>query len=90
MDRGRYGSDTLSTHALMRAGVVQLSEWGVLPRIRDAGTPAVRTVTFRYGDEAVEVPVKPRGRVDALYAPRRTVLDRAIVDEAAAAGVEVA
>ena len=29
LDRGRYGADTLSTHALMRGGVVQLHRWGL-------------------------------------------------------------
>ena len=38
IDRGRYGTDTLSTHALMRGGVLQLARWGVLPSIA-ASTP---------------------------------------------------
>src|SRR3712207_9307046 len=33
VDRGSYGADTLSTHALMRGGVLQLHRWGVLPRL---------------------------------------------------------
>src|SRR5215813_3840312 len=41
LDRGRYGTDTLSTHALMRGGVLQLSRWGLLEKIIAAGTPAV-------------------------------------------------
>jgi 2-polyprenyl-6-methoxyphenol hydroxylase-like FAD-dependent oxidoreductase len=90
VDRGRYGTDTLSTHALMRGGVLQLARWGVLPRVLAAGTPPVRRATFIYGDEAVAVPVKPKDGVDALYAPRRTVLDRMIVDAAAEAGADVA
>jgi 2-polyprenyl-6-methoxyphenol hydroxylase-like FAD-dependent oxidoreductase len=89
LDRGREGSDTISTHALMRAGVLQLSRWGVLDRIRAAGTPAVRTTTFHYADEAIEIAVKPRDGVDALYAPRRTVLDQALVDAARSAGATV-
>ena len=32
IDRDRHGSDTLSTHGLMRAGVLQLARWGVLAR----------------------------------------------------------
>lgn len=90
IDRGRHGSDALSTHALMRGGVLQLDRWGVLPRILAADTPAVRAATFVYGDESVRVAVKSRDGLDALYAPRRTVLDRAIVDAAAQAGVELA
>src|SRR5262245_28105211 len=86
-DRGRYGTDTLSTHALMRAGVLQLLKFGVLPGIIEHATPEIRSVSFIYGDDEIRVPVKSRDGVDALYAPRRTVLDRAIVDVAADAGV---
>ena len=39
LDRGRYGADTLSTHALMRGGVVQLHRWGLLDAVVAAGTP---------------------------------------------------
>jgi 2-polyprenyl-6-methoxyphenol hydroxylase-like FAD-dependent oxidoreductase len=90
VDRGRYGADTLSTHALMRGGVLQLARWGVLPRVLAAGTPPVRRATFLYGGDSLSVPVKPRDGVDALYAPRRTVLDRAIVDVALEAGAHAA
>jgi flavin-dependent dehydrogenase len=89
MDRGTYGSDTLSTHALMRAGVVQLSRWGLLDAIRAAGTPPVRGAAFHYGDDVIEVAIRPQPDVDALYAPRRTVLDRVLVDAARDAGVDV-
>jgi 2-polyprenyl-6-methoxyphenol hydroxylase-like FAD-dependent oxidoreductase len=86
LDRSRYGSDTVSTHALMRAGVLLLDRWGVLAAIRAAGTPPIRSMTFFYGDDAVPVTLRPSPGVDALYAPRRTVLDTALVDAAAAAG----
>jgi flavin-dependent dehydrogenase len=90
IDKATYGSDTLSTHALMRGAVMQLHRWGVLPRIVTAATPPVTTTTFEYRREAVQVAVEPRFGVDALYAPRRTVLDRALLDEAALAGAELA
>jgi len=32
VDRQQCGSDTLSTHALMRGAVVQLSRWGILTK----------------------------------------------------------
>jgi len=89
VDRGRYGTDTLSTHALMRGGVFLLSRWGLLDRIVEAGTPPVRRTRFEYGDGDVSITIKPTAGVDALYAPRRTVLDRLLVDAAAAAGAEV-
>lgn len=89
IDRGGYGTDTLSTHALMRGAVLQLHRWGVLPRIVEMGTPAVRSTTFHYGEETIALPIKPVHGVDALYAPRRTVLDSVLVDAAQEAGAEV-
>jgi 2-polyprenyl-6-methoxyphenol hydroxylase-like FAD-dependent oxidoreductase len=90
IEQGARGGDTLSTLALMRAGVLQLSRWGLLDAIKSAGTPPVHITTFHYGDDAVEIPIKPRDGVDALYAPRRTVLDPLLADAAAAAGAHVA
>jgi 2-polyprenyl-6-methoxyphenol hydroxylase-like FAD-dependent oxidoreductase len=89
IDRGRRGSDTLSTHALMRAGILQLRRWGLLDGLTATGVPPVHRAVFHYADAAVEVPVKPRDGVDALYAPRRTVLDPVLVDGAIAAGADV-
>jgi menaquinone-9 beta-reductase len=89
IDRSPYGSDTLSTHALMRAGVVQLSRWGLLEAVKQAGTPTIATTSFHYGDEVVRVPIKSSSGVDGLYAPRRAVLDRLLVDAARAAGAHV-
>jgi 2-polyprenyl-6-methoxyphenol hydroxylase-like FAD-dependent oxidoreductase len=89
VDRGRYGTDTLSTHALMRGGVLQLTRWGLLDEIIAAGTPAVRRTTFRYADDLVPINLKESYGVEALYAPRRTVLDPILVDAAAAAGADV-
>jgi 2-polyprenyl-6-methoxyphenol hydroxylase-like FAD-dependent oxidoreductase len=90
VDRARFGSDTLSTHALMRAGVVQLQRWGLLANIVAAGTPPVRRTVFHYGDdEDVSVSIRPAAGVDALYAPRRTLIDAVIGDAAAAAGATV-
>jgi flavin-dependent dehydrogenase len=90
LDRGRYGSDTVSTHGLMRAGVLQLARWGILPAVRDAGTPAVRRTTFHYAHgHSVQVSIRPSLGVDALYAPRRHLLDRLLVDAAVHAGADV-
>jgi flavin-dependent dehydrogenase len=82
LDRVHPGRDTLSTHALMRAGVLQLERWGLLDAIVAHGTPPVTGVTFHYadGDEGVEL-------AQPLYAPRRTVLDAVLFDAAVTAGV---
>jgi flavin-dependent dehydrogenase len=89
LERGAFGADTLSTHAIMRGGVLQLSRWGVLDGIVAAGTPAVTRTTFSYSDASVVIDIKATPGVDALYAPRRTVLDPALVTAAVGAGATV-
>lgn len=89
IDRGAYAGDTLSTHALMRPAVLQLARWGLLDRLRRAGTPPIQSTRFHYGDEVVDVPIRARDGVDALYAPRRTSLDATLVDAARQDGAEV-
>lgn len=90
VDRAAAGSDTLSTHSLGRAALLQLHRWGVLDAIRSAGTPVTRTVVFDYGDEPTVLSVWAPGEpVDGLYSPRRTVLDPALVAAAVGSGAEV-
>lgn len=90
LERSPYGSDTLSTHGLMRAGVLQLSRWGLLDQVLAAGTPPVTRTLFHYpGSRPVRISIRASQGVPALFAPRRHVLDRILVDAAASAGVEV-
>jgi menaquinone-9 beta-reductase len=89
IDRQEYGADTMSTHALMRVGVLQLHRWGLLAAVMAEATPEIRSTTFHYGSESLRVKIKPEHGVDFLCAPRRTVLDRVLVDAARAAGAEI-
>ncbi len=89
VDRDAHGSDRMSTHALMRSGVVQLARWGVLEPLMAEGTPPVTRTTFHYPDMSHGIDIKPDFGVGHLLAPRRTVLDRVLVDAARAAGAEV-
>jgi 2-polyprenyl-6-methoxyphenol hydroxylase-like FAD-dependent oxidoreductase len=89
VDRSRYGTDTLSTHALMRGAVLQLHRWGVLPAIVEQGTPPVTATTFSYERDEVTVPIEPKHGITALYAPRRTLLDGLLSAMAVESGAEV-
>lgn len=88
IDRAAYGSDTFSSHALMRGAVTQLDRWGVSGELRRLA-PAIHRTVFRYGDETVEVDVTRDGRAEPLMAPRRFLLDRVLADAAAEAGADV-
>ena len=90
VERAGRGVDTVSTHGLMRAGVLQLSRWGLLDRILAAGTPPITRTVLHYGDgDPVQVSIRRSPGVDALYAPRRTVLDRILLEAAEEAGAVV-
>ncbi len=88
VDHDEPGTDTMSTHALMRGGVLQLARWGVLDAVLAAGTPIVTRTEFHYGADRVAVDIRPAFGTEGLCAPRRTVLDLALVRAAAAAGAE--
>jgi 2-polyprenyl-6-methoxyphenol hydroxylase-like FAD-dependent oxidoreductase len=85
----RAGTDTVSTHALMRGGVLQLHRWGLLDAVVAAGTPAIVSTEFAYGGEIETIDIRARGGTSALRAPRRTLLDLLLLEAAQAAGAEV-
>ncbi len=86
VDRAGPPKDTVSTHALMRSGVLQLSKLGVLERIVEAGTPAIRQINLVFGSQQIKFPVADAFGVDAYYAPRRTLLDTVLLEAAIDAG----
>lgn len=88
IDRATMPSDTLSTHALLRTGVLQLTRWGLIDRVASAGTPPVRDITLGFGDERIPFEVRAECGIDTFYAPRRFILDAILVEEAGADGVE--
>jgi 2-polyprenyl-6-methoxyphenol hydroxylase-like FAD-dependent oxidoreductase len=88
VDRATFPSDTVSTHLIHPPGVAALRRWGLLDRVVATGCPAIHTYAFDYG------PFTLAGspgvdRADVAYAPRRTVLDKILVDAASAAGMDV-
>jgi 2-polyprenyl-6-methoxyphenol hydroxylase-like FAD-dependent oxidoreductase len=89
IDRARLPSDTVSTLAIARGGVVQLARWGLLDALLGSGAPPIRQVSFRTGDTEEVRTVKERAGVDLLLAPRRYILDAVVADAAGAAGADL-
>jgi flavin-dependent dehydrogenase len=89
LDRARFPSDTVSTHFLWPRTTAALARWGLLDTLAATGCPPIETVTMQAGS------VVMRGRPEAvdgtavMYCPRRTVLDKMLVDAARAAGAEI-
>ncbi len=89
VERDAPGTDTLSTHALMRGAVMLLGKWGLADGLFAAGTPPVRQTRFVYGEAEVVIDIKTQHGVDALMAPRRTVLDPWLARAASASADEL-
>jgi 2-polyprenyl-6-methoxyphenol hydroxylase-like FAD-dependent oxidoreductase len=88
VDRATFPSDTISTHLVHPPGVAALKRWGLLERVVGTGCPAIDTYSFDFGPFAIS---GAPGTDDApvAYAPRRTVLDKLLVDAASQAGAEI-
>lgn len=88
VDRASFPSDTVSTHVVQPLGVAALARWGLLDPVVASGCPPMHTYLFDFGPFRLEgAPGTPDAPV--AYCPRRTVLDKILVDGAAASGVEV-
>jgi 2-polyprenyl-6-methoxyphenol hydroxylase-like FAD-dependent oxidoreductase len=88
VDRSTFPSDTLSTHILHPPGVAAMRRWGLLDRLTATGCPPIDTYSFDFGPFTLAgAPGTDDARV--AYCPRRTVLDKLLVDAAAEAGAEV-
>jgi 2-polyprenyl-6-methoxyphenol hydroxylase-like FAD-dependent oxidoreductase len=89
VDQARVGTDTLSSHQVQVPGVALLRDWGLLDALSAAGTPGVSRLSFDTGTAVLEGAYPSHAGVDALLSPRRTLLDRLLVDAAREAGAEV-
>ncbi|WP_433598103.1 NAD(P)/FAD-dependent oxidoreductase [Nocardia sp. CA-135953] len=93
VDRATFPSDTVSTHMVQAPGVALLEQWGLLDAVVAAGTPPIEKYTFDFGFPSGSVRIAGTARMPdgfcTAYAPRRTILDKILVDAAVAAGAEV-
>jgi len=89
VDQVLFPCDTISSHQLQVPGVALLHRWGLLGKLVAAGTPPARRVRFDAGGLVMNGRFPAHGGVDALYSPRRTLLDSILVEAAREAGAEV-
>ena len=89
LDRAEFPSDTVSTHFMWPRTTAALARWGLLDALAATGCPPIDTVNLHFG------PVRVRGRPEAvegtsvMFCPRRTILDKLLVEAARAAGADV-
>jgi 2-polyprenyl-6-methoxyphenol hydroxylase-like FAD-dependent oxidoreductase len=89
LDRATFPSDAPRCHFIQPPGVARLQRWGLLESIKASNCPSISTIRFDVGPSVlVSSPPDTDGGAGS-YGPRRSVLDKILVDAAAEAGVEV-
>ena len=88
VDQATFPSDTLSTHLVHPPGVAALQRWGLLDRLVATGCPPIGAYAFDFGPFTISG-APGTGEAPVAYGPRRTVLDKLLVDAASEAGAEV-
>ena len=88
VDRATFPSDTVSTHLIHPPGLDALQRWGLLDRVRATGCPPI--AEYRFDMEAFSIVGTPGfAHQPSSYGPRRTILDKILVDAASEAGAEL-
>jgi flavin-dependent dehydrogenase len=89
VDRATFPSDTLSTNVIHAPGVAALRRWGLLDQVLASGCPPFESYSFDFGPFTITGTPRPVDGSSLAIAPRRTVLDKILVDAAARAGADV-
>lgn len=89
VDSASFPSDTLSTHFIHPPGVASLKRWGLLERLEASGCPPIERYSFDFGPFTIAGSPRPTDGVALAYGPRRTILDKLLLDAAGEAGAEV-
>jgi flavin-dependent dehydrogenase len=89
VDRAHFPSDTISTHFIWPPGVACLKRWGLYDRLLASNCPTMTSLALDLGVYQLVGTPPPIEGVSEMCAPRRTVLDKLLVDAAAEAGAEV-
>jgi 2-polyprenyl-6-methoxyphenol hydroxylase-like FAD-dependent oxidoreductase len=88
VDKATFPSDTVSTHLIHPPGMSALRRWGLHQQVAETGCPPIDTYSFDLGPLAING--SPATEDEPVsYGPRRTVLDKLLVDAASLAGAEI-
>jgi 2-polyprenyl-6-methoxyphenol hydroxylase-like FAD-dependent oxidoreductase len=90
VDRASFPSDTISTHIIWPHGAEIMDRWGVLDRLAATGCPPIAlNLIFDVGPFALKGAVIDTNAGRGGFCPRRTVLDKLLVDAAVEAGAKL-
>ena len=90
VDKAAFPSDTISTHIIWPHGAEIMARWGLLERLAATGCPPIALdMTFDVGPFALKGGVTDTNGGRGGFCPRRTILDKILVDGAVESGVEL-
>jgi 2-polyprenyl-6-methoxyphenol hydroxylase-like FAD-dependent oxidoreductase len=90
VDKARFPSDTISTHIIWPHGAEVLDRWGLLDQLAATGCPPIALdMIFDVGPFALRGAVADANGGRGGFCPRRTILDKLLVDAAVGAGAEL-
>jgi len=89
VDRASFPSDTMSTHLIHPPGIAHLERWGLLGRVAASNCPPCHEISMDFGAFSLSGHPPAIDGVAEHYCPRRTVLDKILVDAAVEAGVQL-
>lgn len=89
VDRATFPSDIPHGHLIHRGGPKRLAKLGLLDRVIATGCPALTGMTHDAGDVPLSAANLAVDGVPIACGPRRTALDRVLVDAAVEAGAEL-
>src|SRR5262245_33717231 len=89
VDKAQFPSDTVSTHLIWHAGLARAKRWGLLEGIAGLGAPPIHKVRLNVGEFELAGSPPPVDGIDYAVAPRRTVLDKFLIDAAVKSGAEL-
>ena len=90
LDKASFPSDTISTHIIWPHGAEIMDRWGLLDRLAASNCPPIAlNMIFDVGPFALKGAVSSTNRGRGGFCPRRTVLDKLLVDAAVEAGAEL-
>jgi 2-polyprenyl-6-methoxyphenol hydroxylase-like FAD-dependent oxidoreductase len=90
VDKASFPSDTISTHIIWPHGAEAMDRWGLLDLLAATGCPPVALkMRFDLGPLALIGGVRDANGGRGGFCPRRTVLDKLLVDAAVESGAEL-
>jgi 2-polyprenyl-6-methoxyphenol hydroxylase-like FAD-dependent oxidoreductase len=90
LDKDSFPSDTISTHIIWPHAAELMDRWGLLDRLAATGCPPIaRKMKFDVGPFALVGGIDEVNGGRGGFCPRRTVLDKILVDAAVESGADL-